>query len=233
MNKSKGRERVKVYRWIEGRRNIELDKIVSAPTPLRNKCEFTINYRYLLDETETTATSDRDDAMVESEEAAAAAPQPSGETRKVPACGFLVTGWAGGVSFSDSLRNMPSEVCVLVDIFNKFIATSSLEPYDPLTHTGFWRLLTVRISTRTRECMVIIQHVPTSGGGAGEPDDSKEVQSPDFTEAFAVEKERLIPILTEANLAREGEEPLKITSVFFQEFGGLSSPPPEHPVQVR
>jgi len=232
LNKSKGRERIKVYQWIGGKRNIELDKIVSAPTPLRNKCEFTFGYRYLFDETET-ATSDNNDAssqpMVESDEAA----RTSEEPRKVPACGFLVTGWAGGVSFSDSLRNIPSETCELVKIFNKFLSASALEPYDPLTHTGFWRLLTVRQSRRTRECMVIIQHVPTSGGGVGEPDESKEEQPPDFTEAFAAEKERLISMVTEANIAKEGEEPLKVTSIFFQEFEGLSSPPPEHPVQVR
>jgi len=239
-----------VYPWIDRPRCIEIEPIVSAPTPLRNKCEFTIGYRYLFDETATD--NDSIENTNESKDGTTAAPQPDvaegelkgdnsdqpiteqREPRKVPACGFLVTGWAGGVSFSDSLNNIPSEGSALVKIMNDFLATSPLEPYDTTTHTGFWRLLTVRTSRRTQECMVIIQHTPVSGG-AGDANSNKEDSSSplDYTEAFAIEKERLIAVLTKAILVAEEAElpPLKVTSIFFQEFGGLSTPPPEHPVQ--
>jgi hypothetical protein len=44
-----------LYPWLEGIRPITMEEVVSAPTPLRNKCEFNFGYRYLLDqETGTT-----------------------------------------------------------------------------------------------------------------------------------------------------------------------------------
>ena len=232
LNNGNGREKMKVYPWILGKRNFTLEPMVSAPTPLRNKCELTFGYRYLLDETDATSSGQSGES-VSKEPTELADGDVAPEPRKVPACGFLVTGWAGGVAFSNELQNIPSEVGVVVEITNQFLLTSALAPYDPLTHTGFWRLLTVRLSRRTRECMLIIQHVPASGGGIGEADDNDAAGSPDFTEAFAVERERLLSMLTQASLAQAGEEePFGVTSIFFQEFDGLSSASPEHPVQV-
>ena len=243
MNNGNGRNTIKLYPWILGQRNVELEPILTAPTPLRNKCEFTIGYRYLFDETDTTTSGNNDGSLSsqrqEPEEDSRADEshcQPSSvEPRKVPACGFLVTGWAGGVAFTNELQNIPSEVGVVVEIVNQFLLHSPLQPYDHVTHTGCWRLMTVRLSQRTRECMLIIQHAPVVDSGSGDATDyiGATVASPnDGTQIFAAEKERLIAMLTAADLAAEGEEPFKVTSIFFQEFDGVSSASPEHPVQV-
>jgi tRNA (uracil-5-)-methyltransferase len=77
--------------------------------------------------------------------------------------------------------------------------------------------------------MVTIQHSPPAVGGRGEKDDPY-----DYTKDFDTEKSRLVSLLTEAefHVPEDGHPPLKVTSIFFQEYGGLSSPPPGHPVQV-
>ena len=149
------------------------------------------------------------------------------EPPKVPGVGFMVTGWAGGVSRPHDCQNIPPEVCSLVDIIDKFLSTSPLPPYDALAHTGFWRTMTVRSSRRTKECMVIIVHTPASGGVG---DQEKSV---DYSDSFEKEKTRLVSVLTCAELPiPDVETSLKVTSIFFQSFDGLSNPPPEHPVQV-
>lgn len=196
-----------------------MQPIVAAPTPLRNKCEFTFGYQYLFDDDKETNSHE-----VEKEENGDTISEP----RKVPAIGFMVTGWAGGVSFSDTLSNIPSEAGAVVSIVNSFLSTSPLIPYDSKAHQGFWRILTMRTSRRTQECMIIIQHSPAASGGQG------DAVSYNFTKEFETERVRLVSLLTEADLpSGPGEQPLKVTSIFFQEFGGLSNPTPEHPVQVR
>ena len=184
---------------------------MSAPTPLRNKSEFTFGYRYLFDKGSTVSeTADPEEHV------------------KIPAVGFMVTGWAGGVSRPHCCQNIPGEVCELVDIVDEFLSKSALEPYDSKTHRGFWRTMTVRSSRRTKECMIIIMHAPTSGG-AGD----KEMPD-DYVEVVEKEKARLVSVLAKAELTiPDDASPLKVTSIFFQEFDGLSHPPPEHPVQVR
>jgi tRNA (uracil-5-)-methyltransferase len=206
-----------------------MQPIVAAPTPLRNKTEFTFGYRYLFDDADKRDESG--DSVMQRDETATneANGNDSSEPRKVPSVGFMVTGWAGGVSFSNSLSNIPSEAGAVVDIVNTFLSTSPLPPYDSKAHKGFWRILTMRTSRRTQECMVIIQHSPAASGGQGDKDDPY-----DFSKEFESERARLISLLTEAELlTAPGEPPLKVTSIFFQEFDGLSHPPPEHPVQVR
>jgi tRNA (uracil-5-)-methyltransferase len=74
--------------------------------------------------------------------------------------------------------------------------------------------------------MIIIVHSP-HGGGAGE----KSVVD-DNLEQYEMEKARLVSALTNAELPVPDESPFKVTSIFFQEFNGLSHPGPEHPVQV-
>jgi tRNA (uracil-5-)-methyltransferase len=205
-----------------------MQPIVAAPTPLRNKCEFTFGYRYFFDEVDKNV--EVNNAVAEPDETVGLSSVESRDTepRKVPAVGFMVTGWAGGVSFSDTLSNIPSEAGAVVGIVNNFLSTSPLVPYDSKAHRGFWRILTMRTSRRTQECMVIIQHSPASSGGQGED------EACDCTKEFETEKTRLIALLTEAELPTEPDEPsIKVTSIFFQEFGGLSNPTPEHPVQVR
>lgn len=52
------------------------------------------------------------------------------EFRKVPAAGFLPQGWNGGVYPPHPLQNMPDWSCGIADIFNVFLPTSSIPPYD-------------------------------------------------------------------------------------------------------
>lgn len=179
-----------------------MEEIKSAPGPLRNKCEFTFGYRYHFDASQGEDT----------------------EPAKIPAVGFMATGWAGGVSRPHVCKNIPTEACQLVDLVDAFLDTSPLPPYDSKVHAGFWRMMTLRTSRRTRECMVIVQHTPTTGGVG----DSSNY----YAEHFESERARLVSALTTAELPIPNDEPMKVTSVFFQEFGGLSHPPPEYPVQV-
>jgi tRNA (uracil-5-)-methyltransferase len=89
--------------------------------------------------------------------------------------------------------------------------------------------------------MVIILHAPAKGGAG-----AKEDGSDDCTEAFESEKKRLVELLTQcviptpkrdypeghvAEEKKEDEEGIRVTSIFFQEFEGLSHPTPDHPVQ--
>lgn len=206
------RESLDAYDWVKKPRCIDLAELVTVPSPLRNKCEFTFGYRYLFDE-------NGDDKKDVADEANAAEKVYA----SVPEVGFMVTGWSGGVSNPKCCANIPSEACALADVLNGFLTDSPLLPYDSKVHSGFWRTLTIRSSRRTEECMVIIMHAPPV---------SKD-GSVDHSEQFASEKTRLLALLTAAELPVEGQAPLKVTSIFFQEFDGLSAPPPDHPVQVR
>jgi hypothetical protein len=179
----------------------------------------------------------------------------SGETVKmIPAVGFMASGWSGGVSRPHMLANIPSEACAIVDVVNEFLKDSPTASYDSKAHRGLWRVLTIRTSRRTQECMVIIMHAPPSGGlGAKDKTD-------DYSQVFESEKARLVSMLTDREIvvperdykvSKKGENGeilmtdddtrgmsesptrIKVTSVFFQEFEGVSNPPPEHPVQVN
>lgn len=176
---------------------------------MRNKTELTFGYRYLFDK-ETQAN---DDGII--------------KIKTVPALGFMVTGWSGGVCRPHCCDNIPREACHIVDIMDEFLSSSPLPPYDSKSHKGFWRILTVRTSRRTKECMLIFMHTPVSSGGAGDEQGVDEEQ-------FESEKKRLVSTLTNASLETGDEEvgPLKVTSIFFQEFEGLSHPSPDCPVQV-
>jgi tRNA (uracil-5-)-methyltransferase len=204
LEKERQREKIEVYDWVQQRRAIDCFEIISAPTPLRNKCEFTFGYRYLFKETD----KDGNDIDVEA------------DPESIPAVGFMATGWAGGVSRPDCCANIPAEACAMADIFDAFLANSPLLPYDSKVHTGFWRTLTIRTSRRTEECMLVILHAPPV-----------EKDGIDNSEHFAKEKARLLSILTAAELPVPDQAPIKVTSIFFQEFDGQSSPSPDHPIQ--
>eukprot|EP00571_Detonula_confervacea_P009851 CAMPEP_0172301328 /NCGR_PEP_ID=MMETSP1058-20130122/3240_1 /TAXON_ID=83371 /ORGANISM="Detonula confervacea, Strain CCMP 353" /LENGTH=830 /DNA_ID=CAMNT_0013011397 /DNA_START=42 /DNA_END=2534 /DNA_ORIENTATION=- len=179
---------------------------------------------------------------VKVEEATTEPTQPT-NYKKVPAAGFLAQGWAGGVYPPHTLQNMPSWSCSIADIFNDFLPTSAVPPYDTKAHRGVWRTVTLRCSLRTRECMVIVLHAPAKGGAGALGDGSD-----DYTNVFEGEKKRLVELLTEgvipvtkrefpeghvdnAKLSEESDEGIKVTSIFFQEYEGLSQPAPDHPVQ--
>jgi tRNA (uracil-5-)-methyltransferase len=239
---------VEVYPWILQQRCIDVQPIVTAPTPIRNKCEFTFGYQYFwppsigdrsaqspVEVAYPEASLNLEGVAAQSNEATSIA-SAKPEATKVPAVGFMVTGWAGGVSFSNSLPNIPSEAVAIVDIVNTFLLSSQLAPYDCTNHCGFWRILTFRVSRRTRECLVIIQHnSPTSANASFKPEHVSTIPHEDsVTAIFAAEREKLISMLVDADLPSESVQSfLKVTSIFFQEFSGLSNPSPEHPVQVQ
>mmetsp|Transcript_13521 Transcript_13521/g.19339 ORF Transcript_13521/g.19339 Transcript_13521/m.19339 type:complete len:703 (-) Transcript_13521:200-2308(-) len=176
---------------------------------------------------------------------------------KTPAVGFMASGWSGGVSDPHSLQNIPDYVCGLADIINEFLRDSPLLPYNSRDHTGFWRTMTVRTSERTCECMIVVCHAPVTGAiGDRHKMNLDGVDSPTESEVdgrkkiFEKERERMIKVLTD----NEGILPLpcrdypsnqmdfkksdeyhpkdvKVSSIFFQEFEGLSNPTPAVPVQ--
>jgi tRNA (uracil-5-)-methyltransferase len=240
---------VEIYPWILQQRGIDVQPIVTAPTPLRNKCEFTFGYQYLwpssMNDLSAQVCMENPDAHLDIEDRAersngtTSITSAEPKSTKVPAVGFMVTGWSGGVSFSNSLRNIPSEITAIVDITNIFLLSSQLAPYDCTNHCGFWRILTVRVSRRTQECMVVVQHnSPTSANAAYNRDSVDGMPKEGFSQSnvisiFAAEREKLIAMLTDAELPSVSAQSfIKVTSIFFQEFSGLSNPSPEHPVQV-
>ena len=213
---------VQPYKWLTVPCPIRLADMIRVPSPVRNKSEFTFGYRYEGAELEPDANND--DQQREQ-------PQPS-QPRPIPSLGVCAKGWAGGVSRPHGCPNIPLEACAIVDLVEGFLQTSPLPPYDTFHHTGIWRTLTVRTSRRTRECLVIIVHSPASGGvGERDTPDDKSSGSP-YAESFESEKQRLVALLTAAELPLPDQDgSLKITSIFFQEFDGVSHPSPEHPVQ--
>jgi tRNA (uracil-5-)-methyltransferase len=253
LNKDKNREKTILYPWLEAKKdNIHMNPIVAAPTPLRNKSEFTFGYRYLFNNIDTPTVTDETKGGPSSgisEETTTPVTETvkvgddilrlnnvqsnheEGETcDRVPACGFLVTGWAGGVCRPHCCSNIPAEHCMIVDILDLFLQqTSKLPVYDLKTHKGFWRLLTIRTSRRTCECMITIQHTSPICGGEGDDSDSCA-----FSKRFEIERDQLVSVLKDKTLQiADHGEPIRITSIFFQEFSGVSSPTSDHPVQVN
>jgi hypothetical protein len=209
----------------------------------------------------TTTANERNDNAHDAVASSASATANTGEAdvpqltnmnnyRQVPAVGFLAQGWAGGVYPPHPLQNIPNWSCSIADILNTdFLPKSSIPPYDSKTHRGVWRSVTIRASLRTRECMVIVLHAPAKGGAG-----AREDGSDDYSSVFEEEKTRLIELLTKSVLPvvkrsfpkedHDGASSLKgddneaengkcVTSIFFQEYEGLSNPGPDHPVQVR
>lgn len=237
-----------LYKWVKRKNAIDMSPILGAPKRVkyRNKCELTFGFRhsYELDENGLPKALDQqqDAAQTAGEETVA----QNNIIIKTPAVGFMAGGWAGGVSDPHCLANIPDIVCSVADVINEFLQTSPIPPYNALNHRGVWRTVTIRSSERTKQCMVIIVHAPPSGG-AGKREDGSD----DFSEYFEGEKQRMIQMLTESPLPRPirsypGHEEhdtqngvkdmgewsdSKVTSLFFQEFEGLSNPPPQHPVQ--
>jgi tRNA (uracil-5-)-methyltransferase len=88
--------------------------------------------------------------------------------------------------------------------------------------------------------MVIVLHAPAKGG-AGALEDGSD----DYSDVFEAEKKRLVDMLTKdviptpkrdfpENHVKSGDDSpdgLRVTSIYFQEYDGLSHPAPDHPVQ--
>ena len=247
------RSSIQQYSWLTTKRVINVEQPVPSPLvyEYRNKVEFTAGWRNVRIEKESQDTSKSTQDESKSDKASDSVDNGANgdETdatniKKIPAAGFLASGWAGGVTSPHCLQNTPDWACSVADILNSYLPTSPLKPYDSKIHRGFFRSFTVRCSLRTREIMVIVVHAPAKGG-VGAMEDGSD----DFSAVFEEEKKKLITLLTGDVLKApkrdfpdgfirtngingESCEGLKVTSVFFQEFEGLSQPGPDHPVQV-
>ncbi len=242
-----------LYGWLKGKNSITLDPILGAPQTLkyRNKCELTFGYRhsYELNEQGQPVVVEEDAETKDVSQQESTNESQSEKRRKiqkVPAVGFMAGGWAGGVSDPHGLSNIPDVVCGIANVINDFLRTSPIPPYAPKTHRGIWRTITIRSSERTKQCMIIIVHAPASGG-AGKREDGSD----DYTSVFEGEKQRLVDMLkkpipipartyatniedsarTGTNTEKKQHCDVAVTSLFFQEFEGLSNPGPDHPVQ--
>ena len=203
---------VELYAWLKSKRSIPVNDVIPSPQQqaYRNKNEFTFGYRAI------EPTIGGDDEV----------------KQRIPSTGFLAGGWSGGVSRPHLCTNVPWEACAVADLVEDFLQSSPIPPYDSKSHCGVWRVLTIRSSKRTKECMIIIQHAPPTGGLGG-------TQKQDYSNVFASERARLLKMLVDRDLpmverpveVQDPYFPLRVTSIFLQEYDGLSTPPPEHPVQ--
>mmetsp|Transcript_15277 Transcript_15277/g.18594 ORF Transcript_15277/g.18594 Transcript_15277/m.18594 type:complete len:709 (+) Transcript_15277:57-2183(+) len=238
-----------VFDWMKSKKPIDLKPIIKAPKQFeyRNKSELTFGYMHSYDDgcnTKNEIDGKIDMSEKDQNEMNAKVGDKERKIIKTPAVGFMAGGWAGGVSSPHYAANIPDIVCGISEIVNEFLRTSPIPPYLAKEHRGVWRFITIRSSDRTKECMIVICHAPASGG-AGAKDDSD-----DYSAVFESEKERLVKMLTDKipkpkrmySSSAEAEEKSKcteddtycdyqVTSLFFQEFDGLSNPQPQHPVQ--
>uniref|UniRef100_K3WPJ1 RRM domain-containing protein n=1 Tax=Globisporangium ultimum (strain ATCC 200006 / CBS 805.95 / DAOM BR144) TaxID=431595 RepID=K3WPJ1_GLOUD len=101
-----------------------------------------------------------------------------------------------------NVSQVMKDVCATVQ---SLVETSSFPVYDVKEQTGVWRQLTVRESERTKDLMVMIMVKPVEGK-------MEEL------------KQQILAKLTDASL------PFKVTSVFMQEYDGVSAPSEDAPV---
>jgi len=233
-----------LYGWLKEKEPIKNSKILEAPRKIeyRNKCELTFGFRHAHELDDNGQPIKLEVAESEANSSEDGKSEDKMKIVKTPAVGFMAGGWSGGVSNPHCLSNIPDVVCGIADVLNKFLETSPVPVYNSRDHRGVWRTVTIRSSERTKQCMVILVHAPASGA-AGRREDGSD----DYSAAFEGEKERLIKMLTEKipkptrtypgcseDKSKPGEnefDDIAVTSLFFQEFEGLSNPPPEHPVQ--
>ena len=255
------KRQIEVFDWIKNRIPMANILCAPQHFEYRNKCELTFGYShsyakkeengekkekdsYSKESIETSEQELPQDKISESQVIVETSPQEDKvrEIVKTPAVGFMAGGWAGGVSSPHCLQNIPDVVCGIADVINEFLKTSSIPPYQSRQHRGIWRHVTIRTSERTKQCMIVICHAP-SKGGAGARDDGSD----DYSAIFESEKERLVKLLSgkipqpkrdypsnAEKISIEDDSPycdISVTSLYFQEYDGLSSPSPEHPVQ--
>ncbi|EQC37278.1 hypothetical protein SDRG_05502 [Saprolegnia diclina VS20] len=127
-----------------------------------------------------------------------------------PVVGFRVGMFKEGVvavGVADECINVPQVMKDICRTFQAHLETSSMPVYDVMTHEGVWRLLTIRLSQRTNQIMLMIQANPSSVDA----------------EAWTTEKTALVETLTAAHPA--------ISSMFVQEYTGVSAPTEDHPIE--
>lgn len=236
-----------LYEWLQHK--INFNEVIKAPKHFeyRNKSELTFGYRHTYSEEDSNESKEETSSKTDETDNSNINDENVQETKKkiikTPAVGFMAGGWAGGVSSPHHAANIPDVVCGIADIINKFLAESPIPVYTSHDHRGVWRTVTIRSSDRNQQCMIIICHAPPTGGAGAVGDGSD-----DYSNVFDSERQRLVKMLTEKipmpkrEYSGPGTDSLKekeqkafcdyqVSSIFFQEFDGLSNPLPQHPVQ--
>ncbi|POM73950.1 23S rRNA (uracil-5-)-methyltransferase RumA [Phytophthora palmivora] len=113
------------------------------------------------------------------------------------------------VSKPDDCINVSNEMKAVCAVMQNILETSDVPVYNVNTKTGVWRVLTVRQSVNTDELMVMVQVNPAN-------------KTP---EERAAVKDLVVKRLTD-----EGNS-FKITSIYMQEYEGLSAPSDNDPVE--
>ncbi|CEG46341.1 23s rrna (uracil-5-)-methyltransferase [Plasmopara halstedii] len=106
------------------------------------------------------------------------------------------------VSKPDECINVSKDMKAVCAVMQVILETSGVPVYDVHTKTGVWRVLTVRQSINTEELMVIVQVNPAQK----------------TLEERAAVKELIVKRLTDE------ENSFRITSIYVQEYEGLSAP---------
>ncbi|XP_068212340.1 tRNA (uracil-5-)-methyltransferase homolog A-like isoform X3 [Palaemon carinicauda] len=154
----------------------EIDEIVQSPKvdAYRNKCEFTVGIN----------------------------PEDN-----LPTVGFRVSSYKAGslaVGPVGHLVHIPNTMKKVVEVFQDYIRSSEHKPFDPLTHEGVWRQLTVRTSSHDDVLIAVVIH----------PQDFSEEDIGDL-------KQDIIDYFKDGVGTSAG-----VTSIFFQAFG-QKEPGPE------
>jgi len=218
-----------VFDWLKEKSPVKVEPILGSPdiNEYRNKVEFTFGFT----------------------------------TDKIPTLGFMTGGYKTAPSSPINCQNIPSQVCGIHNIVDTFLKSSKIPAYDPQTHTGIWRIMTIRLSKRTNQCMIVIMHAPYKTGVSLKEDYSlhwdDEVKQlvqlltsapiplptrPPYNNTLDDETDTQVhsdidciakPLQLDYNISDSTSltNPMKVTSIFLQEYIGLSSPPPNHPIQ--
>ncbi|RLN90787.1 hypothetical protein BBJ28_00005759 [Nothophytophthora sp. Chile5] len=112
------------------------------------------------------------------------------------------------VSKPDECVNVSSTMKAVCAVMQELVETSGIPVYDVKTKLGVWRVLTVRQSVATNDLMVMVQVNPA-----------------DKTQA---ERDTLKDLVV-ARLTNK-KNSFKVTSIFLQEYDGLSTPSENDPV---
>jgi len=134
-----------------------------------------------------------------------------GDQKKIPTVGFNVRGWSGGVC-KPTIKNaphIPKEGCDIANIFHTFLQDTTLPVYDCKTHVGVWRNVTIRLSKTMKQCMIVVLYGP--------PEKKDE-------DTLEKEKLRLVAMLTKNKKTKP--KGFKVTSIYYQEYDGVSNPSP-------
>ena len=102
--------------------------------------------------------------------------------------GFMVRGWDGPTCDPDACYNVPTIMTEIAADLETNILTASTS-YDPISYTGFYRMITVRVGREVdgvRRVMVIVQHTKAEGGVKGD--------GRDFTGIMEEDKQKMVKV---------------------------------------